>query len=67
MCWVAMTAIGLVATGFVENSNIQQGDPRRLINAIDYKGNICGVESEVHSKKLAYYMLDQTGMQIEPW
>jgi choline transporter-like protein 2/4/5 len=41
--WVAMTGVGFVVCGVVEDEKLQPGNPARLINAIDYYGNICGV------------------------
>merc|ERR1719181_1620483 len=38
-----MTGVGFVVTGVVEDGNLQPGNPARLINAIDFVGNICGV------------------------
>jgi hypothetical protein len=55
---VTLTAVGLVVTGAIEDDNLDKGDPRRLINAIDYDGNICGYDSGVYDKPNAYYMLD---------
>ncbi|KAL9190133.1 hypothetical protein ACHAXT_007344 [Thalassiosira profunda] len=42
-CWVAMTGVGLAATGVVPSAHIKKGDPRRLVNGMDYLGNLCGV------------------------
>ena len=39
----AMTGVGLAATGVIQSGHIKKGDPRRLINGIDYYGNLCGV------------------------
>eukprot|EP00518_Triparma_eleuthera_P019797 CAMPEP_0197556900 /NCGR_PEP_ID=MMETSP1320-20131121/16028_1 /TAXON_ID=91990 /ORGANISM="Bolidomonas sp., Strain RCC2347" /LENGTH=121 /DNA_ID=CAMNT_0043118071 /DNA_START=13 /DNA_END=374 /DNA_ORIENTATION=- len=44
-CWFAMTVIGLIVTGVVENEKLPAGDPARLINGMDYNGNICGVSN----------------------
>lgn len=41
--WAAMTGVGLAATGIIESEHIQKGDPRRLVNGMDYHGNLCGV------------------------
>mmetsp|Transcript_5602 Transcript_5602/g.10068 ORF Transcript_5602/g.10068 Transcript_5602/m.10068 type:complete len:648 (+) Transcript_5602:644-2587(+) len=41
--WVAMTGVGLAATGVIESDHIKKGDPRRLVNGMDYYGNLCGV------------------------
>ena len=57
-----MTVLGLIVTGLIENDNLKAGDPRRLVNPIDYNGHICGVGSGVESKPNGYYMLDGSGM-----
>jgi choline transporter-like protein 2/4/5 len=44
-CWFAMTVIGLIVTGVVENDKLPKGDPARLINGMDYTGAICGVSN----------------------
>jgi len=58
--WVAMTGVGLVATGFVKDKNLPEGNPRRLINSIDYDGRICGYDEEVKDKPVGYYMLNKS-------
>lgn len=58
--WVAMTGVGLVVTGFVKDKNLPAGNPRRLINSIDYDGRICGYDTAVADKPLGYYMLDKS-------
>ena len=56
-----MTVLGLIVTGLIENDNLTAGDPRRLINPIDYNGRICGVGTGVGDKPNGYYMLDGSG------
>ncbi|KAL7539973.1 hypothetical protein ACHAXR_009764 [Thalassiosira sp. AJA248-18] len=41
--WVAMTGVGMAATGVIPSEHIKKGDPRRLVNGMDYYGNLCGV------------------------
>ena len=41
--WVAMTGVGLAATGVIPSRHIKKGDPRRLVNGMDYFGNLCGI------------------------
>ena len=41
--WVAMTGVGLTSTGLIPSAYIPKGDPQRLVNGLDYYGNICGV------------------------
>jgi len=55
--WVAMTAIGFVVTGIIEDDHLNQGNPARLTNAIDYKGRICGDDDDVASRPNAYYLV----------
>ncbi|KAL7520434.1 hypothetical protein ACHAWX_005161 [Stephanocyclus meneghinianus] len=45
--WVAMTGLGLASMGFIESEYIKQGDPNRLVNGLDYHGNLCGVTNFV--------------------
>jgi len=45
--WVAMTGVGFVVTGAIQSENLQAGDPYRLINGMDYMGNICGIDDAV--------------------
>lgn len=45
--WGAMTLLGLIVTGMIPHSGLEPGNPKRLINGIDYEGRICGVGSEV--------------------
>lgn len=46
-CWAAMTGIGLATTGVVKSSHFNKGDPYRILRGIDYKGNLCGIDSPV--------------------
>lgn len=45
--WAAMTILGLVVTGMIPHEGLEPGNPKRLINGIDYEGRICGVGSAV--------------------
>jgi hypothetical protein len=56
-----MTVLGLISTGLIDNSYLTAGDPRRLVNSIDYNGRICGVGNGVENKPSGYYMLDGSG------
>lgn len=56
-----MTVLGLIVTGLIKDDYLSAGDPRRLINAIDFNGRICGVGSGVENKPNGYYMLDGSG------
>jgi len=60
--WITMTVLGLIVTGLITNDYLSAGDPRRLINPIDYNGRICGVGSGVGDKPNGYYMLDGSGI-----
>lgn len=57
-----MTVLGLIVTGLIKNDSLTAGDPRRLINPIDYNGQICGVGTGVGGKPNGYYMLDGSGI-----
>lgn len=57
-----MSFVGLIVTGCIEDSHLQEGNPRRLTNAIDYNGDICGLDSGVHGKDKAYFLLDGSGI-----
>lgn len=41
--WVGMVCIGLCVTGVIDSEYLEKGDPYRLLNGMDYHGNICGV------------------------
>ena len=43
--WVAMTMVGGIVLGYIENDRLPPGDPRRLINGMDYLGQICAVDA----------------------
>mmetsp|Transcript_17234 Transcript_17234/g.36441 ORF Transcript_17234/g.36441 Transcript_17234/m.36441 type:complete len:724 (+) Transcript_17234:658-2829(+) len=45
--WVAMTGVGLASTGIIKSDIINKGDPNRLINGMDYHGNLCGVTNYI--------------------
>mmetsp|Transcript_23063 Transcript_23063/g.47812 ORF Transcript_23063/g.47812 Transcript_23063/m.47812 type:complete len:770 (+) Transcript_23063:37-2346(+) len=48
-CWFAMTVIGMIVTGAIENDKLRKGDPNRLINGMDYTGEICGISDKVNA------------------
>ena len=43
--WYAMTMVGFVVLGYIPNDRLPPGDPRRLINGMDYLGQICAVDA----------------------
>lgn len=45
-CWIVMTALGAVVTGFYEWAPLPAGDPRRLLYGMDYLGGICSVDGK---------------------
>eukprot|EP00804_Cyclotella_cryptica_P026716 CCRYP_007940-RE/>CCRYP_007940-RE protein AED:0.31 eAED:0.31 QI:1405/0.5/0.8/1/0.75/0.8/5/0/636 len=45
--WVAMTGLGLASMGVIKSEYIKHGDPNRLVNGLDYHGNVCGVTNFV--------------------
>ncbi|KAJ1423001.1 plasma-membrane choline transporter-domain-containing protein [Ochromonadaceae sp. CCMP2298] len=63
--WVAMTIIGLIVTGAIQDDALQTGNPYRLTNTLDYQGNICGVDSGFKSLSKGYYLPDLTAVCIK--
>jgi hypothetical protein len=59
--WFAMTVVGFIVTGAIENDNLQPGDPARLIYPMDYRGAICGSSPSVKNLAYGYYFPDLTG------
>lgn len=64
-CWGAMTLLGFVALGWIEDERLPAGDPNRLLKPMDYDGRICGIDSEVSDKPYAYYLLDTSAVCVE--
>mmetsp|Transcript_3507 Transcript_3507/g.12781 ORF Transcript_3507/g.12781 Transcript_3507/m.12781 type:complete len:678 (-) Transcript_3507:65-2098(-) len=64
-CWACMTGIGFAALGFIESDKIHKGNPYRLINGIDYKGNVCGISKDVKNTDKLYYLPDGRGVCIK--
>lgn len=56
--WFAMTVLGLIATGVISSGSMEAGNPARLLNAMDYRGRICGVDPSVKNLGVGYYMPD---------
>lgn len=64
--WVAMTGVGMVVTGLAESDDLPKGNPYRLINGLDFDGNICGITDRsygsgdykynIESRSKAYYL-----------
>ena len=44
------------ALGWIDSEEIPRGNPYRLINAIDWNGQLCGFGADVKGKNYAYYM-----------
>jgi Plasma-membrane choline transporter len=42
MCSICMLYVGFAALGVIQSPLINQGNPQRLLNGVDYMGNICG-------------------------
>lgn len=49
-----MTYIGLIVTGVIPHESLEPGEPRRLINGIDYDGRICGIDSGVKVRRSSH-------------
>lgn len=60
-----MTLLGFVACGIIKDDRFQEGDPKRLINPIDYNGYVCGDHDSVWNKPYGYYLLDGSGMHLQ--
>jgi hypothetical protein len=65
VAWIAMTVIGMIVLGVVENDKLKEGNPERLISAIDYDGNICGYSPGFEDLTLGYYLPDTTAVCIK--
>ena len=66
-CWFVMTFIGLatIPGSGVDSSKLNKGNPWRLVNGIDYKGQVCGISSDVKSKEYLYYLPTGDGVCIK--
>ena len=53
--WAAMTLLGLIVTGMIPHDGLEPGNPKRLINGIDYEGRICGVGTQVKVTYCTYF------------
>ena len=60
-----MTIVGFIVCGVIHDDRLQEGNPYRLTNAIDYDGNICGIDSGVKNKDYAYYMPDTSVVCVD--
>jgi hypothetical protein len=63
--WFAMTIIGLIVTGAIQDDSLQTGNPYRLTNAMDYEGSICGIDSGVKNLGKGYYLGDLTAVCVK--
>ncbi|CAM9974400.1 unnamed protein product, partial [Ectocarpus sp. 8 AP-2014] len=55
--WAAMTMLGFIVTGLIPNDGLEPGNPKRLLNGIDYEGRICGVGTTVQVKLRVFLSL----------
>jgi hypothetical protein len=62
--WFGMTILGFIAIGIIDNPNLPQGNPRKLLNAVDYQGRVCGYDSLKHLP-YGYYLLDRTVVCVD--
>lgn len=62
--WFAMTILGFVAIGIIKSDKLKPGNPARLINAMDYRGRICGYSDGVRNKDLGYFFPDSSSIII---
>ena len=66
--WFCMTVVGLacIPGSPIEGSlGLQKGNPYKLINGIDYKDRVCGIDSDVKDKLKLYYLPTGSGVCIE--
>ena len=69
-CWFVMTYIGLacIPGAGIDNAVCDEetkGNPYRLINGMDYKGQICGINKDVKSKPKLYYLQSGQGVCVK--
>jgi choline transporter-like protein 2/4/5 len=69
-CWFVMTYIGLACIPGLGIDNAvcdeeTKGNPYRLINGMDYKGQICGINTDVKSKPKLYYLQSGQGVCVK--
>ncbi|KAJ8608720.1 hypothetical protein CTAYLR_009661 [Chrysophaeum taylorii] len=66
-CWFVMTFIGLatIPGSGVDTPRLNKGNPWRLVNGIDYKGQVCGINSDVKSKENLYYLPTGEGVCVK--
>ena len=69
-CWFVMTYIGLacIPGAGIDNAVCDEetkGNPYRLINGMDYKGQICGINKNVKSKPKLYYLQSGQGVCVK--
>lgn len=62
--WVVMSLVGLAVIGAIKTDRLRVGNPYRLINPIDYEGNICGYDSVVKNLHKGYYLPDATAVCV---
>lgn len=66
-CWFVMTIVGLatIPGSGVETSRLNKGNPWRLVNGIDYKGRVCGINDEVKKLDYLYYLPNGEGVCVK--
>jgi hypothetical protein len=58
--WIAVSIIGLIVTGAIQNPTLTAGNPYRLLHAVDYTNHICGFDNGVTSTPYGYYLSDSS-------
>lgn len=56
--WVAMTIVGFIACGVINDPRLPKGNPKKLVYPMDYLGNVCGVDTAVIDRSYGYYFPD---------
>ena len=66
--WFCMTIVGLacIPGSPIEGTlGLQKGNPYKLINGIDYKDRVCGIDSDVKDRLKLYYLPTGSGVCIK--
>ena len=66
--WFCMTVVGLACipgSPIEGKMGLQKGNPYKLINGIDYKDRVCGIDSDVKDRLKLYYLPTGSGVCIK--
>ena len=65
--WFCMTVVGFACipgNDLDQATGLKKGNPYKLINGIDYKDRVCGIDSDVKNKEKLYYLPTGSGVCI---